>query len=70
MLDDEQGDVIARKRLEIRVDAEEQRGFRDGHARFFVEFPAQGAIDFFAAFDTAAGEVPAGAVAVPDEQYA
>jgi hypothetical protein len=62
--------MVSGELLEIRIDPEQPSGSGDDDARFFLQFAAKRGVDFLASFDAATREMPAGTIAVTDEQDA
>lgn len=70
MANQEKNDVIAGEHIEMRIDSEELWRAGDDRARFFQNFARERVFDFFAMLDTAAGKMPARAIAVANEKHA
>src|SRR5581483_293073 len=66
----EEGDVVAGETLEIGIDAEQLRQAGGPDARLLVELARQRGRGGLSLLDPAAGEMPAGLVAVPHQQDA
>jgi hypothetical protein len=68
-LDDKKRHVIAREGLEVGVNAKQARRFSRHNAGLFLKLSRQGLFYRLVSFDTAARKVPAGAIAMPDQEH-
>lgn len=62
-------DVITTAGVCIVIEAEQFGRVTEPQVTFFGQFPHQGGVKIFANLDTAAGQVPAGNIGVPDQKH-